>query len=595
MKNRPDVQLGCNVNLNYKINKAPLTVVVDNVSREYGEPNPAFSNQFTISGFVGGEDKSVIDVMPALGCDATQRSDAGEYPIKCSGGTAKNYEFVANTTGTLTVTKAPLEATVADSERTYGEENPAFMLHDYVGLRNGDTDPGFESAPEFSTVADKESPVGSYDVSATGGSMKNYAFASLKSGTLTVNPATLTVTADNASRLYREENPALTFTVEGWRNGQDNSAFTQAPELSTTATLTSDAGEYPIEIAKTAVAPNYAISYVDGTLTVDKRDLTVSADDCQRPYGEENPEFAISYQGFAGDDDASVLSEVPVATTTATAKSDVGTYPIEISGGEAKNYNVTYNPGTLTIVKAEQEIMWEQDLSNLVQDDLVLLTAVATSGLPITYTVTDNNVCDIFVRGDEQYLDCIGVGETRVRANQAGNNNYEPAFREVKHVMIAAVPDKPVLTIRSLPMGEASFAVDKGTTLKIKLAAQSGWKINSVTVDDEDYTAELSQSRNVLTTPAINADMQVVITYEESAVTDRADLMSDRGDIRVLGRGDGIRVTGAPEGETVSIYNVDGMLIKSERIASSTAHDISLQTGEIYIVAIASRTFKLRI
>ncbi|MDO4319729.1 MAG: MBG domain-containing protein [Bacteroidales bacterium] len=573
----------------------PLTVHADNVSREYGEPNPAFSNQFTISGFVGGEDKSVIDVMPALGCDATQQSDAGEYPIKCSGGSAKNYEFVTNTTGTLTVTKAPLEATVADSERTYGEENPAFMLHDYVGLRNGDTDPGFESAPEFSTVADKESPVGSYDVSATGGSMKNYAFASLKSGTLTVNPATLTVTADNASRLYREENPALTFTVEGWRNGQDNSAFTQAPELSTTATLTSDAGEYPIEIAKTAVAPNYAISYVDGTLTVDKRDLTVSADDCQRPYGEENPEFAISYQGFAGDDDASVLSEVPVATTTATAKSDVGTYPIEISGGEAKNYNVTYNPGTLTINKADQQIIWTQDLSGLVFGDQVILEAKATSGLPVTYAATGDNV-DVYPVGDKQYLDCYGVGSAVVRAMQDGNNNYNAAPRKTKQVMISDAPvgDKPVLTISSLPVGATSFAVNAGAPMKISLSVQSGWKINSVTVDGDDYTDGLGAD-NVLTTPAINADMQVVITYEEAAVTDRADLMSDRGDIRVLGRGDGIRVTGAPEGETVSIYNVDGMLIKSEPITSSTAHDISLQTGEIYIVAIASRTFKLHI
>ncbi len=62
-----------------------------------------------------------------------------------------------------------------------------------------------------------------------------------------------------------------------------------------------------------------------------------------------NPEFTISYSGFAGSEGAGVLDPEPVATCSADESSAAGNYDITASGGAAANYNLVYVNGTLTI------------------------------------------------------------------------------------------------------------------------------------------------------------------------------------------------------------------------------------------------------
>jgi len=83
----------------------------------------------------------------------------------------------------------------------------------------------------------------------------------------TVTPAALTITADNKSRIYGSPNPVLTLSYSGFVNNDTPSKLTAAPQISTTAAITSPAGQYPITITG-AASPNYAITYVAGVLTV---------------------------------------------------------------------------------------------------------------------------------------------------------------------------------------------------------------------------------------------------------------------------------------------------------------------------------------
>ena len=90
-------------------------------------------------------------------------------------------------------------------------------------------------------------------------------------GTLTINPAPLQVKADNQSRPYGESNPPLTVTYSGFVIGEDlqNSDVTGAPSVSTTATVTSPTGNYPIVVSQgTLLSSNYAFNFVSGVLTV---------------------------------------------------------------------------------------------------------------------------------------------------------------------------------------------------------------------------------------------------------------------------------------------------------------------------------------
>ena len=71
-----------------------------------------------------------------------------------------------------------------------------------------------------------------------------------------------------------------------------------------------------------------------------------------KTYGTPVPTLTASYSGFVNGDTASSLTTQPTLSTTATASSPVGSYPITVSGAVDPNYNITYVSGTLTVTPA---------------------------------------------------------------------------------------------------------------------------------------------------------------------------------------------------------------------------------------------------
>ena len=161
--------------------------------------------------------------------------------------------------------------------------------------------------------------------------------------------------------------------------------------------------------------------------TIKKVALKVMADDQTRAYGEENPEFTISYEGFVNNEDESVLSSAPVVATKATAASNAGTYALTVSGGEATNYSFNYVNGTLTIEKAAQEITWEVDDTELEVGDVIVLEATVSSGLTLTYTTSDTNILPLSKKDGKVRATCKAAGEATITVTQSGTDNYLPA------------------------------------------------------------------------------------------------------------------------------------------------------------------------
>ncbi|WP_245812779.1 MBG domain-containing protein, partial [Belliella buryatensis] len=179
----------------------------------------------------------------------------------------------------------------------------------------------------------------------TGKSAINYTLK-LPSLTGTIDKASLTITADDKQKTYGEENPALTFSYTGLVNG--DTQVSSEPSISTTATAASNVGTYPITLSGGS-DDNYEIELKAGTLTVGKKSLTITADDKQKTYGEENPALTFSYTGLVNGD--TQVSSEPSINTSATASSNVGTYPITLSGGSDDNYEIELKAGTLTVGK----------------------------------------------------------------------------------------------------------------------------------------------------------------------------------------------------------------------------------------------------
>lgn len=86
---------------------------------------------------------------------------------------------------------------------------------------------------------------------------------------VTVNPAPLTVTANNTSIAAGAAIPAFTYTITGFVNNDSSLVVGGSAKLTTTATSSSPAGTYPITFSTEALtAANYTFTYISGTLSI---------------------------------------------------------------------------------------------------------------------------------------------------------------------------------------------------------------------------------------------------------------------------------------------------------------------------------------
>jgi plastocyanin len=94
---------------------------------------------------------------------------------------------------------------------------------------------------------------------------------------INVQPAPLSVTANNATRLFGDPNPGFTASITGLVNGDTQSVISGSPSLSTAASQASTPGSYPITVSQgTLSAANYGFAnFVNGTLNITGLSLTV--------------------------------------------------------------------------------------------------------------------------------------------------------------------------------------------------------------------------------------------------------------------------------------------------------------------------------
>ena len=336
------------------VNAAQLTVTAANESMTYGGTVPALT--YTYSGLVNGDTSATFS--GSLVTTATSSSGVGGYAITQGTLTATgNYTIDTFGPGTLTVNAAPLTITANNDSKTYGTlktfSSTAFTES---GLVNGDTITG---VTETSTGAPVSAPVGTDLIvpsAATGTGLGNYTIGYIN-GTLTVNPATLTVTANNDSKTYGTlktfSSTAFTETGLVAANGD---TITGVTETSTGAPVSAPVGTDPIVPSAAAGTglSNYTIDYINGTLTVNPATLIITANNATKVYGAPLPLLGASYSGFVNGDTAANLTTRLTLATSATRSSHVqaGGYQIAASGASDPDYAITYQPGTLLITPA---------------------------------------------------------------------------------------------------------------------------------------------------------------------------------------------------------------------------------------------------
>ncbi len=164
--------------------------------------------------------------------------------------------------------------------------------------------------------------------------------------TITVKQAALTITASSASMSYDSTPPAITASYSGFVNGDMAASLTTAPTCSTTATSSSAAGTYPSSCSGAADV-NYAISYVSGTVTVNKATPTLTwATPAAITYGTA----LSSTQLDATASVAGTLVYSPAAGTVLSAGSH--TLSVTFTPTDNTDYNTATAMVTLTVNQA---------------------------------------------------------------------------------------------------------------------------------------------------------------------------------------------------------------------------------------------------
>jgi pectin methylesterase-like acyl-CoA thioesterase len=202
--------------------------------------------------------------------------------------------------------------------------------------------------------------------------------------------------------------PGLTLTASGANAGL----------ISGTPTLAGST-PYTFTIVATDSTPGTPLaSSVTYSLTINKAPLTVTANSFTIAYGAALPTFTASYKGFVNGDTAAVLTGAPLLTSTATATSGVGTYPINASAAgtptplSSPNYTFTFVSGTLTINKATPAVALTGSPSAAFVNNAVTFTVTASfATAPSTTSLAGPSGTVSFTDGGTALSGCTAVAQ----------------------------------------------------------------------------------------------------------------------------------------------------------------------------------------
>ena len=322
------------VNGTLTITKAPLTVSVGKYTREEGEDNPEFNA--TYSGFMNNETEAVLTRKPIFTTTATKISAAGDYPVTVSGAESQNYN-ITYINGTMTILAKVVKLTTNNCTKEYGEANPTF---EYV-VSGGTIISG---TPTITCSAVSTSPVGTYDIVITKGTVSN-SIVELVNGTLTITKAPLTISVGNYRKKEGEDNPEFKAIYSGFKNNETEDVLTKRPTLTCEATKYSAPDKYYIKVSG-AETKNYDISYISGWLTIEVN---------SKIFKEEG----ISYELLDDQTLAIIKDEYAIDPTVIPMIiiHDGQTYTISVIGEGAfkNNLNMTQITIPNTIVKIDDE------------------------------------------------------------------------------------------------------------------------------------------------------------------------------------------------------------------------------------------------
>lgn len=310
--------------------------------------------------------------------------------------------------------------------------------------------------------------------------------------TLVINKKNLQITATAPNIVYGDEEPAVIIQYSGFA-GTDNASVLDNTGFTTGTDYIqgNSAGIYNTTIVLgSATDNNYNFSPLNtSTFLVDKKVLNVTAGNQTVSYGTHDgiitQNGTYSFSGFDNGDNTSVINGINTIsfTTNYTETSNAGTLGIvitpEISGLNAVNYSFNAVNGIITITKANQYIICDcvPFTKPLNEFDTIPIGATSSSGLPVTITMLEGSAATLNGSPGNYYLTDIGItGSVTLYANQAGDNNYNPAAQATRYFDVT----KSNQNISFPAIDNLTYFT--GLTLELEAVATSGLEVSYIVV-----------------------------------------------------------------------------------------------------------------
>ena len=190
-----------------------------------------------------------------------------------------------------------------------------------------------------------------------------------KTVTLEITPAALTITADDKSKEFGASDPTLTASYTGFVSGEDQNDLSGT--LSISRATGEAAGSYVIT-ASGLTATNYAIAYVDGTLTITNKSIT-STDITTGTIADFEYTGQAQTPTLEVKDGTTVLTQDTDYILSYADNTNVGTATVTITGignySGDREINFTIVPKNINILIADQQ----KDYGS--QDPILVFTA----------------------------------------------------------------------------------------------------------------------------------------------------------------------------------------------------------------------------
>lgn len=495
-----------------------------------------------------------------------------------------------------TILPAPLTVEVNSVSRVYGDDNPKFTYSSVTGFVNNESMDGLGGEVVLTTEATNTSDVGEYPITGTIIDMPNYS-ATFVDGKLSVTKASAGVKFVDCNRIYGDENPNFNVKYEGLKNNEKSITLTTPHTFTTDAGKSSDVGDYVVAVSG-GVAKNYDfVTYEDGVLHIDKRELIVTANNYSRKYNEDNPTFDFTYSNFASFDDKDVLEVEPRIYCSATPKSPAGDYPIIVSGGEDNNYDFRYNVGNLTV---EQIILnFKKEKNQTYFTNTPQCPEIVVDG-----NLEIENIDDILDAYQEYGSNEDGRGWVNISLNSVVNVGEYRFDLSVNNDSLFADATTYLTILKAYPNLEWNQYIDKmkiGDRIILEYSTTVG---KPVVICDYDilgvgYDTELERYYlEALKEGTTDVTMYVKETnnyYESERITMRVTVTAPdavhgvkSANVKVYASNNTIYVRNVTDRENISVYDVNGKLIYH---GLDTV--IPIDTNGLYIVKIKNQVFKV--